>query len=412
MALRIHDGIVRGELDNRERGVVRGRLWLHGETEPVALDLQGNACPDLAGCLLTFENLARTFALPRHTRLAALQRGAAGDLTASRKVRVPDVPLDEFLAWPEDKGQPPERLANCLYLEWFSDANGRVVLEGPDFKLTVSAPAWRLSPDEEARRQRDAEAAFSNFMQRVTEALEKARHEPPEDKDWDEFDYEKLMRESDARTDKVMELMDKYRDHPDCDAIIAREMGWDDGEDEEEDADDEDEAGEPGAAGTAEDSKAGGPFEPPEAGALDELVPDPATEGVDWVRDERGDIAHPLYRRALANASTLWHRCKELGLAESDDEDLMELISRVRLVGAKLAGALNSLAYGRDLTDGPFLVARLKRALGHVHDAQAALESTLAKGVLPADLGATVRRELFGIREEILRLMEEFRHLP
>ena len=63
MAWRIHDSVQRGEIDNRERGVVRGKVWLHGLAEPVALELKGNACPDLAGCLLTFENPGKTVPL-------------------------------------------------------------------------------------------------------------------------------------------------------------------------------------------------------------------------------------------------------------------------------------------------------------------------------------------------------------
>ena len=30
MAWRIHDSVQRGEVDNRERGIVRGRIWLRG----------------------------------------------------------------------------------------------------------------------------------------------------------------------------------------------------------------------------------------------------------------------------------------------------------------------------------------------------------------------------------------------
>ncbi len=56
MAFRIHDSVVRGEIDNRAKGVVRGRIWVEGRDEPMTLDLQGNAWPDLAGCLLTFTN--------------------------------------------------------------------------------------------------------------------------------------------------------------------------------------------------------------------------------------------------------------------------------------------------------------------------------------------------------------------
>ena len=57
-------------------------------------------------------------------------------------------------------------------------------------------------------------------------SLNAKRHQPPEDKEWDEFDHEKFMRECDARTDKYGELLDKYIDHPERHRIIAREMGW------------------------------------------------------------------------------------------------------------------------------------------------------------------------------------------
>lgn len=129
MAFRIHESVVRGAIDNRVEGIVRGKVWLEGRAEPVVLELQGNACPDLAGCLLTFSN-----PLPRHRRphlggLRTLQRGSIGDLTASRKVRVFDVPVVEALAMLKRQEKPPEHRANSLYLEWYSDANGRVVIE-------------------------------------------------------------------------------------------------------------------------------------------------------------------------------------------------------------------------------------------------------------------------------------------
>ena len=56
MAFRIHDSVVRGEIDNRVKGSVRGKIWVEGRAEPVTLELKGNAWPDLAGCLLTFTN--------------------------------------------------------------------------------------------------------------------------------------------------------------------------------------------------------------------------------------------------------------------------------------------------------------------------------------------------------------------
>ena len=415
MAWRIHDNVTRGEIDNRERGMVRGRIWLHGRKNPVLLELKGNACPDLAGCLLTFENVGKTHPLSPRSHFNKVQRGSIGDLTASRKVRVPDVPIEEFIEL-RKKGEPaPEHLANSLYLEWFSEANGRVVIESTDCRLTISAPVWKLAPEEERQRQQQAAQGFAGFMKRLNQALEAAKHEPPEDKEWDEFDYEKFMRESDARTDKYMELFDRYQDDPDRDRIIAREMGWswlEEAIDERERSEDWrptepfdfDDVGEDEDFDVAEESSRA---DAETAGT--ELEPDPATEGVDWVRTDDGEVSHPLSLRAFNSSVGLWQECDQLGLARSPDPDLSTLLSEFQITSAKLAGALDSLAYGRDTNDGAFIVAYLKRALSHLHAAQAALESVAPKKILSAKTISTTCGELFAIREEILHLMQEFR---
>ena len=64
MAFRIHDSVVRGEIDNRVKGIVRGKIWVKGRPEPLLIELQGNAWPDLAGCLLTFHNPEKRIAHP------------------------------------------------------------------------------------------------------------------------------------------------------------------------------------------------------------------------------------------------------------------------------------------------------------------------------------------------------------
>lgn len=413
MAWRIHDSVQRGEIDNRERGLVRGRLWLHGLAEPVVLELQGNAAPDLAGCLLTFENPGETMPLRRDATFNAVQRGAIGDLTASRKVRVSDLPLEEAYERTKQGLPVPEHWANCIYLEWFSEANGRVVIESADYKVNISPPAWRLTAEEEKQRLGDAAKEFGRFMERITQALEAAKHKPPEDKEWDEFDYEKFMRENDARTDKYMELLDKYQDHPDQERIIAKEMGWTWLEEALDDAEGGEAPPQAESAADAEPPESGATGEPPFAlevpDDLPPLEPEPATEGVDWVRDEDGDIKHPLALRAFNSSLALWDRCEELGLGKTEDEDLGTLISEYQITGAKLAGALNSLAYGRGLSEGAFVVARLKRALGHLQNALAALEQVAPKNLLPAETVADTRAELFALREEIIRLMDEFR---
>ncbi len=397
MAWRIHDSVIRGEIDNREKGFVRGRIWLHGFADPVALDLTGNAHPDLAGCLLTFRNTAETFPLSEAEGFQPLQNGIIGDLTASRKVRVLDLPVDESYLMSKRGETPPEHMANCLYLEWFSEGNGRVVIESVDCQLDISAPAWRLTPEEEADRARQAASGFAGFMEKLNQVVEATRHEPPEDKEWDEFDYELLMRESDARTDKYIELLEKYGDSPEADEIISKEMGWLDTDDDDEAAADEAEL-ELEALGELDDDDDDEP-----------LQPEPHTEGVDWMRTADGDIRHPLQNRCYESAMQLRRECDVLELERSENEDLFELIAEYQITGAKLAGALNSLAYGRDIHEGAFVVACLKRALGHLHKTQAALEKCALGSLLPDKSIERTRKELFSIREGILLLMDEFR---
>ena len=129
MAWRINERVMRGEIDNRVRGRVAGRIWLIGRAEPIVLDLTGNCHRDVAGCLLQFENPVAKSTPDERLDLAEEQIGVAGDITASRKVRVFDVPLEEARRICKEGGKPSEHMANSLYIEWFSEANGRVVIE-------------------------------------------------------------------------------------------------------------------------------------------------------------------------------------------------------------------------------------------------------------------------------------------
>lgn len=81
------------------------------------------------------------------------------------------------------RGEPvPEHMANCLYLEWFSEANGRVVIESTDYHLVISAPEWRLTPAEETERAGKAASGMINFMKRLTNAVKRQqrRRKDPE----------------------------------------------------------------------------------------------------------------------------------------------------------------------------------------------------------------------------------------
>src|SRR5205823_4065572 len=141
MAWRLYEHVLRGKMDNRTRGRVTGELWLPGINEPLLLELAGDCAPDLAGCELTFENPA---AIPMTTKPPApQQRGPAGNITAARKVRVFDVPTEEALAMSRRGETPPEHMANSVYLEWFSERSGRVVIESADFVCKFSKHGGR-----------------------------------------------------------------------------------------------------------------------------------------------------------------------------------------------------------------------------------------------------------------------------
>ena len=395
MAFRIHDSVVRGEIDNRVDGIVRGKIWVEGRAEPVMLELEGNAWPDLAGCLLTFTNSQKCIPHPHLDSLHPIQRGRIGDLTASRKVRVFDVPLQGALDLIHRNEKPPEHMANSLYLEWFSEANGRVVIESADYELSISAPEWRMTPEQNAERARQAAAGMADFMGKLTEAIEQhQRGQKDPEEEWDEHDYEVFLKESDARTDKYMELLDKYGDFDEAEAKIAQEMGWHRTGDEEDD-----ERMSIEEINAICEAAANEP--PPE--------PDPHREGIDWIRTERGDLCHPLQYRCSESAIKFWRQADELGLDKSADKDLDQFIFEFQCTGAKLAGALNSIARGEGFADAAFTVAHLKRALDHLHKSQAGLEAVAPKQLLRETTIAEARKELFEIREGILRLMDKLR---
>ena len=43
---------------------------------------------------------------------------------------------------------------------------------------------------------------------------------------WDEYDWERFLQQQDSKTERYMELFEKYIDDPNRDQIIAQEMGW------------------------------------------------------------------------------------------------------------------------------------------------------------------------------------------
>lgn len=402
MALRLDKCIVRGWIDNRTKGTVTGELWLYGREHPVTLQLNGNCWRDIAGCRVAFVN-PDPGEESNMNGLFQDQWGSVGDMTASRKVRC-DVP-ETYRGKPlnvagvprvERKPGEPTPMATCLYLEWFSQRNGRVVVETCMFDVEVEGePSWTMSTEEEQMQSQANADALKGFIEEAQEAFEQNTWEKEVQDSPDEFEWEQILRESDDRTEKLGKLMEAYQDHPDRDRIIAREMGWDRLEDLL-DAEDR---------GLFEEEKRKNDE------SAEEMAPepDPLTKGRDWVYNERGEAIHPLQLRVFNFAIQLHHRYRDRGmLGENVDDDLHNMIFQVQTLGAKLAGALNGLAYDRNPEPG-LVVASLKRGLQYVNDGVAAADKVAEKNLLDDAELDEYRRELLAVREEMHALMQRFR---
>jgi hypothetical protein len=376
MAWRIADNVVRGELDNRTPGLVRGKIWLAGGEAPLALRLSGNGHKDLAGCKLTFSNPA-----PKADPTISLnpeQTGVVGDMTAARKVRVID-----NLDYEAIKGDEPfaEHMANALYLEWFSEANGRVVIESTDYEIGLGEPAWRPNSEEEARQHQANAEAMQTFMERISESFDPREEAAYNGDPKNEFEWELFLRASDRRSTKLGELLEKYQDHPERDRLVARGMGWKEIEE-------------------MMDAQAAG-------------VEDEEEEDLDLEEPDEEDIAraeeplrHPLVTRLIDRSVAL----SELA-GDQRDDDLEEMVGSFMVVGPKVAGALTigDRDLGPDLNMSGLVVAKLKRAVGELsHALSAADRLREAKRQLPFSLDEWTT-EILEARQEILKLMDDFR---
>ncbi|MBV8216360.1 MAG: hypothetical protein JOZ08_24340, partial [Verrucomicrobia bacterium] len=311
--------------------------------------------------------------------LKADQTGLVGDMTAARKVRVIDN-LD-YEALKDD--QPfSEHMANALYLEWFSDTNGRVVVESTDYKIEIGEPAWRLSPEDEVRQLEANAEAMQSFMERITESFDPREEEAYNGDPKDEFEWELFLRASDRRSTKLGELLEKYSDHPDRDRLVARGMGWKEIEEmldaEAESAEQEEE---------------------------DEDLEFDETDQEETARAE-DPIRHPLVTRIIDRSVELSR------LTENQrDDDIDEMLASYMVVGPKIAGALTigDRDLGPDLNMSGLVVAKLKRAVGELSRALAAANRIReSKRPLPFSIDDWIV-EMLQTRQEILALMDDFR---
>ncbi len=202
-------------------------------------------------------------------------------------------------------------------------------------------------------------------------------HEP--ERAWDEYDWERFLQQQDHKTEKYMELLERYLDDPQRDQIIAREMGWSqliDSKDWSADVDAllDDEAGED----------------------------DEEEDGAESIAETFED--HSLYRAAFA--LTIWiDRLFDQNSSLQNEPSAVKLATHSALASAKLAAALSD----DDVDEIGMTIAYLKRALKAITMSMDAAAQLLAeKLVTPQQHGVLLQR-LFQVRDGIITLMGEYR---
>jgi hypothetical protein len=405
MAWRFDQAVIRGELDNTEPGRVQVRLEIVGRTEPMLLDLTGDAWRDIAGSRLRFANPKpkRQFKIPP---TSGVQTGWVGDITASRKVKVFTVPENEWrLAYREDRiDSVPTEIRNSLYLEWFTAEYGRCVVESADFDMEIIEHVWQMDEDEEsAQKLANIHAMrehLAGIIQRPPTREEDEHDDELRQEDFTEEKWEEQLKASDRLNDASMEAHDKYIEDDESERKIAFVMGWDhiieDMADEQEGvlpSDDDspekkrrrewieamNEAARAAENGEIEDDE-----EEEDLIEDDEDVEDSDDEAADEDdEDIFGEIdRHPLQKQSRKFMMRVFEEMRGAGLDDPREEEpghpLDVFLSNVMQISGKLTGALGIMRRRRtskiDIDTGHVL-AITKRCLNWANEALAALNA-------------------------------------
>ena len=206
-------------------------------------------------------------------------------------------------------------------------------------------------------------------------------HEP--DRIWDEYEWERFLQQQDHKTEKYMELLEKYLDHPQRDQIIAREMGWTQLLNSDDDWGDEVDA-----------------LLADEASAENEA----STSANEIMSAADGFEDHTLYRAAFA--LTVWiDQLFDEDSSLQNEPAAVKLATHSALASAKLAAALSD----EDVDEIGMTIAYLKRALKAITVSMEAGTQLLSEKIITPQQHAVLKQRLFQVRDGIITLMGQYR---
>ena len=203
-------------------------------------------------------------------------------------------------------------------------------------------------------------------------------HEP--ERAWDEYDWERFLQQQDHKTEKYMELLEKYLDDPQRDQIIAREMGW------TQLLESKDWSAEVDALLDEDSSE----------NEIDDGM-EPATP-LDTFED------HSLYRAAFS--LTIWiDQLFDQDSSLQNEPAAVKLATHSALASAKLAAALSD----DDVDEIGMTIAYLKRALKAITTSMDAAGLLLSERLITAEQHSVLQQRIFQVRDGIITLMGEYR---
>jgi len=208
-----------------------------------------------------------------------------------------------------------------------------------------------------------------------------AEYNEPE-KVWDEYDWERFLQQQDRKTERYMELLEKYIDEPDRDQIIAREMGWP----HTVETDDFDWSEISFEASSDDD-------ESEEEGDDDDL------EGI----PESFEL-HPLYQASFALTVWIDQIFDEIDEVQNHPS-AVKLATNSAVASAKLAAALSD----DDVEEIGMTIAYLKRALKAITNAIDANLVFVKEAQLSSHRRRQLHARLFQVRDGIIELMGDYR---
>jgi len=213
-----------------------------------------------------------------------------------------------------------------------------------------------------------------------------------DDEIWDEYRWERFKQQSDMRSEKYRQLLEKYMDHPDRDKIIAKEMGWDD---------------------LLEDLEAYERGEIPDYEEdIDDIMDEDIDEGDEWKKttgyesDDSDSVKNlPVYQKAYQYSLDAHKLVKKIG-EHRREKVISDFIGAAIIPAAKIAGGY-AMGFEMQFLGGN--IANCKRGLAAANRTLNALDIMLEEGIIDQNVYDDYYNRGKEVRDDLAAYIEDLR---